>query len=175
MHQVIKSVVPMELIHQLRQVLTRGVVDIVSDKSSDRMYIWQKVYETPNKLTDDLGLIINVPHTDVPEMMPFMEQMLEVLFGDVDVVKRSSFRITQYATGMRCAAHTDADEGLGHSLGLLFILNDDFTGGVFELSGKPIHLELGDLLLFNICEVHEVTTVTSGTRYAAFDFFNVVL
>lgn len=76
-----------------------------------------------------------------------------------------------YETGAYLDVHTDySDENLFDSLGVLFYLNDDFTGGEiffsnFEFEYKP---RKGSALIFpcnNPLYEHGVNVITSGTRY----------
>lgn len=176
MHIILHDRVPINLIQKILQRVPYGTIGDTANKHLTHQYVWHHLYDTTKvnrSYPSNLGLIMNVPHIDVDDDLKrlLIDCAMEV-FDGANITTRNKFRITRYEQGMLCAPHRDDDEDV-RNFGLLFLLTDDFEGGVFHINDTPIQLHLGDVLIFNISEIHSVTTVTAGTRLAAFDFFGV--
>ena len=83
-----------------------------------------------------------------------------------------SYRIMKYTTGSNIHAHSDHDLGIYGSIS--FNLNDNYEGGNFKFFNQnhTISLNKGDVLIFpaDYFWVHEVTSITSGSRYSVSSF-----
>jgi len=89
--------------------------------------------------------------------------------------KFSPIRFNKYKKGTMMRMHYDHIHSLfdGQHKGipvLSFVgcLNEDFTGGDFNICGKTLKLKTGDIIIFPSCFMfpHEVTEVKKGTRYS---------
>jgi len=89
--------------------------------------------------------------------------------------KFSPIRFNKYKKGTMMRMHYDHIHSLfdGQHKGipvLSFVgcLNENFTGGDFNICGKNLKLKTGDIIIFPSCFMfpHEVTEVKKGTRYS---------
>ena len=80
----------------------------------------------------------------------------------------------RYDTGMHYQSfHLDCIAGeYQRKLSFSLLLNEEFTGGEFELlEGNPLPAKKGKLLVFPSFLPHKITPVTSQTRYVIFGWF----
>jgi predicted 2-oxoglutarate/Fe(II)-dependent dioxygenase YbiX len=80
----------------------------------------------------------------------------------------------RYDTGMHYQSfHLDCIAGeQQRKLSFSLLLNEEFTGGEFELlEGAPIPTKKGKLLVFPSFLPHKITPITSQTRYVIFGWF----
>lgn len=89
--------------------------------------------------------------------------------------KFSPIRFNKYKKGTMMRMHYDHIHSLfdGQHKGipvLSFVgcLNDNFTGGEFNICNKDLELKTGDIIIFPSCFLypHEVKEVKKGTRYS---------
>jgi PKHD-type hydroxylase len=82
-------------------------------------------------------------------------------------------QMTKYPIGGHYDFHIDSFEpvnGEQRKLSIVMLLNDEFTGGGLEISGKTKETVLkskGDIVVFPSFLSHRVIPVESGTRYTA--------
>lgn len=85
-------------------------------------------------------------------------------------------RILKYSQGASIHPHTDID--CFEHASITINLNDGYEGGIFSFFNRKydINLGIGDMLIFpaNAFWVHEVTTITQGTRYSINSFISPV-
>lgn len=62
--------------------------------------------------------------------------------------------------------HIDAGTGVYRTQSLTVVLNNGFKGGKFFCDSKKYYLGTGDAILFKPTQLHWVTPVTQGRRYA---------
>jgi predicted 2-oxoglutarate/Fe(II)-dependent dioxygenase YbiX len=78
----------------------------------------------------------------------------------------------KYETGASIHPHSDHEPGIYGSIS--FNLNNDYEGGEFKFfnGNYTVKLDKGDALIFpaDFFWVHEVSTVTRGTRYSINSF-----
>lgn len=80
------------------------------------------------------------------------------------------YTLLRYVVGDHYLEHTDSFIGSPRELSVILSLNDDYEGGELGFHGKRIlyKLKKGDAIVFpsNFMYPHEITPVTSGTRYS---------
>lgn len=75
--------------------------------------------------------------------------------------------VTKYEEGESCKRHFDPVD-----ITVIILLNNDFTGGHFILERFNTKLKAGDMIVFEKGTYHNVTEITSGSRYALSIWFN---
>lgn len=86
-----------------------------------------------------------------------------------------SFRVLHYPTGGFIRKHIDVrydqtlygktnSGNIEKACTLIFLLNDDFTGGYLCINDKRVLMKAGDAIIFTRDEPHNVTEVLSGYR-----------
>jgi predicted 2-oxoglutarate/Fe(II)-dependent dioxygenase YbiX len=82
------------------------------------------------------------------------------------------YSILRTRTGEGFPYHSDAITDIHNVFGLVFYLNDDYTGG--ELHYQDLNISIkpkaNSMLIHRAHLIHGVTEVTSGTRYAVSSF-----
>ena len=95
-------------------------------------------------------------------------------FSDFSIQHTTDFRINCYSEGDFMSRHVD---NIHHSHGqewgypqvsALLFLNDDYSGGEFQVSNSYFETSEGAAIIFpsNFMFPHKVDTVTSGTRWS---------
>lgn len=69
--------------------------------------------------------------------------------------------VTKYNEGQECKLHFDPTD-----VTAIIPLNHDYTGGQFFINSRKINFNTGDLLLFGEKQVHSVSAIKQGVRYA---------
>ena len=86
------------------------------------------------------------------------------------IVEGMGFELLRYREGGYYKLHTDSFKKVPRALSCSFTLNDDFVGGdwSFFCGEKIVHPGKGSAVVFpsNFLFPHEITEVTSGTRYS---------
>lgn len=120
---------------------------------------------------------VYIKDIDISDIDRLRDEVLSANFGyynfNLNAMKSDCF-FARYGEGMHYQAlHMDCIAG-EHQRKLTFtlLLNDNFTGGDFQLlDGSIIEKKKGKLLILPSFLAHKVTPVTSGTRYAIFGWF----
>ena len=93
----------------------------------------------------------------------------------------SGIQVTKYEVGQEYGYHIDQlppHKKLPRKLSMSLILNDDFTGGEFEIynpntfKNEIIPTSTGSTIIFPSWVVHRVNPVKSGTRYSLVAWMN---
>ena len=94
----------------------------------------------------------------------------------------SGIQVTRYAKGQEYQWHIDQGPTTGYNLprklSMSLLLNDDFSGGEFELynpvaqQNEAVSTKAGSAIIFPSWVVHRVNPVTSGTRYSLVAWMN---
>ena len=96
-------------------------------------------------------------------------------FSHSQITCVSKVRLNRYPTGSVMRIHADHIHSLfdGEAKGipavsLVGVLNDAYTGGDLVICGEPYRLKPGQIIAWPSCFLypHEVTEITSGTRYS---------
>lgn len=120
-------------------------------------------------VTPDMGIIDKLNEMCQRSIAAYSEKV------NAAVTSLSLPRLNRYTVGTYMRPHVDHIHTLfdGSQKGIpiltvLGILNDDFAGGDFKICGEIYPLNAGDVIIFPSCFLypHEVTEVTSGTRYS---------
>jgi predicted 2-oxoglutarate/Fe(II)-dependent dioxygenase YbiX len=97
------------------------------------------------------------------------------VFPKCNITQDSGYDLLKYSEGGFYVQHIDSIENATRSVACSFLLNDDFEGGEFGFfDGKIKHtLKKGSAIMFpsNFMYPHEITPVTSGTRYSIITWF----
>ena len=138
----------------------------------------KEVYSTyfqksPQMGTDSFSII----HSTVENIINEYHDYLDT-FNAFNVLRRSSmlyphkYRILKYGEGAWIHPHTDHDTGVYGSCTIN--LNEEYEGGDFSFWGgkHKVKLGVGDVMIWpaDYFWVHEVETITKGTRYSANTF-----
>lgn len=97
-------------------------------------------------------------------------------FYNFDISRKIECYFARYETGNHYnAEHTDCiiledNETLQRKLSFSLLLNEDYTGGNLSITNTMINNTTGTLVVFPSFLPHNVSTVTSGTRYVIFGF-----
>lgn len=86
----------------------------------------------------------------------------------------NGYLMMRYNVGEKVANHIDVGSPEHRILSISIQLNDGFEGGKWKFWGQELEgIEKGDVVVFpsNFCFEHEVSEVTSGTRYSILSFF----
>ena len=99
----------------------------------------------------------------------------------MEVSGLGSFQFTEYKMGDYFGWHIDSNATIykDRFASTVIQLNDDYTGGIFEiknLNGDLVNIEnkIGSLYIFNSNLVHQVTPVKSGIRYSLVNWISLV-
>ena len=91
----------------------------------------------------------------------------------------SGIQVTKYEPGQKYDWHTDENPvGKPRKLSMSLVLNDDFSGGEFELyrpatrNKELVATKAGSAIIFPSWLVHRVNPVKSGTRYSLVAWMN---
>jgi len=109
------------------------------------------------------------PRTDSLEYRTFKRESVSVL-GKIYPTIRKEY-ISMYETGDFCKPHRDCRWGHEHP-GYRAVrtwitpLNDDYEGGELYIDGVLFEQKIGETIKFDGRILHEITTVTSGTRHS---------
>lgn len=91
--------------------------------------------------------------------------------GDIDRVPYvTDFLVIKNGPGSFCRPHRDESPTRGRDVfTIMFYLNEDFDGGLLDFPEEKYTYTPKSLTMisFDAMLLHQVTTVTSGTRYAA--------
>lgn len=97
------------------------------------------------------------------------------LFPDCDIKTDSGYDLLKYIEGTGYSRHTDDFTESPRAVSCSFCLNDEYEGAEFNFPdiGVSFKQAKGSALLFpsNFMYPHEVTKVTSGTRYSIVTWF----
>jgi hypothetical protein len=122
------------------------------------------------------GRVMNVPlaygqNSKETEILLKLAGIIEELF--INMTKYvQPYSILRTRTGEFFPYHSDSVTDIYNVFGLVFYLNDDYTGG--ELDYKDLNIAIkpkaNSMLVHRAHLVHGVKEVTSGTRYAVSSF-----
>jgi hypothetical protein len=76
--------------------------------------------------------------------------------------------VTKYDLGQLCKPHKDPAD-----ITIIILLNKEFEGGDLFVEKRKINLCLGDAIFFSNREIHHVSKITNGTRYALSIWLNI--
>jgi predicted 2-oxoglutarate/Fe(II)-dependent dioxygenase YbiX len=97
------------------------------------------------------------------------------LFGYCSIKEDSGYELLRYKTGGFYTQHTDSFIAAPRAVSCSLALNDGYEGGEFAFFDGSIKykLEKGACIMFpsNFMYPHEITPVTSGTRYSIVTWF----
>ena len=87
----------------------------------------------------------------------------------------SGYDLLRYGVGCFYKPHVDSFKDRPRAVSCSFVLNDDYEGGEFAFFNKELtyKIEKGSCIMFpsNFMYPHEITPVTSGTRYSIVTWF----
>jgi hypothetical protein len=122
------------------------------------------------------GRVMNVPlaygqNSKETEILLKLAGIIEELF--INMTKYvQPYSILRTRTGEFFPYHSDSVTDIYNVFGLVFYLNDDYTGG--ELDYKDLNIiikpKANSMLIHRAHLIHGVKEVTSGTRYAVSSF-----
>jgi predicted 2-oxoglutarate/Fe(II)-dependent dioxygenase YbiX len=96
-------------------------------------------------------------------------------FTKCTIEEDSGYDLLKYEVGSFYIEHVDSFKARPRAVSCSFVLNDDYEGGEFAFFGGSIKykLEKGACIMFpsNFMYPHEITPVTSGTRYSIVTWF----
>lgn len=114
---------------------------------------------------DTNGGYINFSDTLLIDFVLNKLSKTEIVSVSMGVVK-----IMKYVSGDYFAPHRDFtkyDNGTVYTTAIIQLSKEsDYDGGTLVVNNKPRSREQGSLIMFNSSEVHEVTHLTRGERYA---------
>lgn len=163
-----------------------GLINEYEQRSNEALKEQSKNYHTDKIEQSSFDVINLIPNTKNFNFIKqktkkaidtYINYLSQPKFFFTDSLKHSlrfshSYRIMKYTTGSNIHAHSDHDMGIYGSIS--FNLNDDYKGGEFKFFNQnyTISLNKGDALIFpaDYFWVHEVTSVTSGSRYSINSF-----
>jgi alkylated DNA repair dioxygenase AlkB len=97
------------------------------------------------------------------------------LFSECVISIDTGYELLRYDTGFGYSRHTDDFKLEPRVISCSFVLNDEYTGGEFNLLDQNLSFKQkkGSVLMFpsNFMFPHEVAKVTSGTRYSIVTWF----
>ena len=102
-------------------------------------------------------------------------------FGDIRITEQAQF--TEYPEGGFYDWHMDCDVNMAHEppvrkISMTLLLNDNFSGGEFEMhdtlkrKDEIVSLKAGSACIFPAWVMHRVKPVKSGTRYSLVAWMN---
>lgn len=117
------------------------------------------------------------------DVYPFQDLALaEMIFETVKIYNDDYFRfdiagifdnlqLLHYKEGCHYDWHTDIGDGIysNRKISVSILLSDTCAGGEIVLkqgADRPIHMEVGDMVLFPSYVLHKVTPITKGERWA---------
>jgi len=96
-------------------------------------------------------------------------------FSDVNIELDTGYDLLRYETGQFYTEHTDFFMQMPRTLSCSIALNDDYEGGEFAFFNREVKYKIpkGSAILFpsNFMYPHEITPITSGTRYSIVTWF----
>ena len=113
-------------------------------------------------------------------VMPYMFTANEQAGWKYNIVAIEECQVTRYTTDGFYTWHKDGlgshkevrDNGNTRKISMSIILNSDFEGGDFQISGLTTHaLEEGSIVVFPSFLEHRVAPVTKGIRYSLVVWF----
>jgi len=97
------------------------------------------------------------------------------VFKNCTIEADSGYDLLKYDVGCFYKPHVDSFKDHPRAVSCSFVLNDDYEGGEFAFfdRGLTYKIEKGSCIMFpsNFMYPHEVTLVTSGTRYSIVTWF----
>lgn len=122
------------------------------------------------------GRVTNVPlaygePSKEADIVSKLAKIIENLFANMTKYVQP-YSILRTRTGEGFPYHSDSVTDIYNVFGLVFYLNDDYTGG--ELDYKDLNISIkpkaNSMLIHRAHLIHGVKEVTSGTRYAVSSF-----
>jgi hypothetical protein len=97
------------------------------------------------------------------------------VFKECIVEADSGYDLLRYGVGCFYRPHVDSFKDRPRAVSCSFVLNDDYEGGEFAFFARELtyKIEKGSCIMFpsNFMYPHEITPVTSGTRYSIVTWF----
>lgn len=159
-----------------------GCLDMVSSLQNWNKHTWYSSQTKKFKSLDEKELdvrdVVDCPivfHKLMDSLEDAVRQYAADLLQLAPITALSRVRLNRYHTGSLMRAHADHIHSLfdGEAKGipavsLVGVLNDDYTGGDLVICGEPYRLQPGQIIAWPSCFLypHEVTEITSGTRYS---------
>lgn len=185
----------LERLHSKTQQAFEDSYKFVYDDAGELLYgINHSYHKVPveylSKIHVTIGSGLDRSLTDLLEKAIY-QSLLEYIAIYPDALRsvwwRTVGHVAAYPTGTFLSAHSDNDvnyrpgttpkdqAAVQHAVSCSALLNDNFQGGnfLFEYYDINVQLKAGDILLFpsNFLGAHEVTEITSGTRYSYVSWF----
>ncbi len=116
------------------------------------------------------GLFVEIDQENVQQVIDSYVEKLGDMFDGKKVLPIS--RITRLTEGKNMGAHTDNLSEPRCIRGVILYLNEDFSGGEIHYRdiGVTYKPRFGSVIVHDASYLHEVLTVTKGTRYVATTF-----
>ena len=130
----------------LKLLPKQDVIVQQTDKASNTG-VWYKNHITDQRCT-------------LPVDSNIIENIKTYLPDDYDYVSEKMY-VTKYDVGQQCIPHHDPTD-----ITVIILLNNEFEGGEFFVRNRKINLNKGDAILFGNKEIHAVSEITKGYRYA---------
>lgn len=144
----------------MTQLEVSKILEVLHSKDWSECYITQS-----NDLKKNIWFYIN----DIPEFS-FVKDIIDRDLKNIDKDYKCSDWLTLLIYqkddffGLHKDDYEDAKDKILFSGG--YLLNNEYEGGEFIISGEKLHATIGELFMFGRKEEHEVKPLKSGIRYS---------
>ena len=143
----------------MTQLEVNKILEILNSKDWSSYYVIQN-----NSLKKNIWFYIN----DIPEFS-FVKTIVNDDLKNVDKTYKCSEWLTLLIYekddffGLHKDDYLDTKDRTVFTGG--YLLNDDYTGGEFMISGEQLKTEVGELFMFDRKHEHEIKPLKNGMRY----------